>query len=432
MSTADATPRRRREPGRRNSNIYRRYDGKLEVGYRDSGGKQRWTRPFDTVTAAQKARDAILGAKGKGEQVRPNPRLRFGDAAERWLAEQVSELRPATRAAYENAVRVHLAPRWGSRRLDTIGVDDAARLVRELRAEGKAEWTISGITKAASRIFTFALRRSSWHGTNPIPLLENGERPKVSATPRRRIFEGDELAQTLTAAREPWRTLFAVAAVTGGRLSELLAIRWEDLDLIDPGAASVRIAGQVDRKGRRTALKTDESRRTIELPRQLAGMLLRHRAASPHSIGSALVFCARSGRALGQRNVTRALRAAMRAAVDVDGRPTFPALRDESPVARGAVPTFHAFRHSAASQAIRDGEGAEQVSWMLGHRNSNVTRAVYLHEIRDAERVAERRARMEARYGSALEALDRSSGQQPPPVTDAEVVDMRDVRREAQ
>jgi len=100
VSTADATPRRRREPGRRNSNIYRRYDGKLEVGYRDSTGKQRWTRPFDTVTAAQKARDAILGAKGKGEQVQPNPRLRFGDAAERWLSEQVSELRPATRAAY--------------------------------------------------------------------------------------------------------------------------------------------------------------------------------------------------------------------------------------------------------------------------------------------------------------------------------------------
>ena len=58
--------------------------------------------------------------------------------------------------------------------------------------------------------------------------------------------------------------------------------------------------------------------------------------------------------------------------------------------------------------------------------------AVYLHEIRDVERVAERRLRMEARYGSALEALDRSSGQQTPAATDAEVVDMRDVRRGAQ
>ncbi len=344
---------------------------------------------------------------------------------ERRLEAEVEEEFAALVAARERNV---LEPRWGARRLDSLTVDDAARLVRELRAEGKAEWTISGITKAASRIFTFALRRASWHGQNPIPLLENGERPKVGSTPRRRIFEGEELAHTLTAAREPWRTLFAVAAVTGGRMSELLALRWDDLDLANPNAASLTIEAQVDIKGERAALKTAESRRTIELPRQLAAMLLRHRSASPYSTGPALVFCARSGRALGQRNVTRALRLAMRAAVDTEGRPTFPVLHDGSTVAHGDLPTFHSFRHSAASQAIRDGEGAEEVSWMLGHRNSNVTRAVYLHEIRDAERVAERRARMEARYGSALEALERSSPRPPVDPSDSEVVDLRDVR----
>jgi len=49
----------------------------------------------------------------------------------------------------------------------------------------------------------------------------------------------------------------------------------------------------------------------------------------------------------------------------------------------------------------------------------------------DVERVAERRARMEARYGSDLEALDRSSGQQTPVAGNAEVV-VRQLRREAQ
>lgn len=179
-------PRRSREPdgkGTNNANIYRRYDGRFEVGYRDSSGKQRWTRPFDKITEARRERDRILGEKAQGEHVEPNPRLRFAEAAEQWLAEQVVGLRPATQAAYENAVRMHLLPRWGPRRLDSIEVRDAARLVRELRAAGKAEWTISGITKAASRIFTFARRHMRWHGTNPIPLLENGERPKVSGTP---------------------------------------------------------------------------------------------------------------------------------------------------------------------------------------------------------------------------------------------------------
>jgi len=118
--------------------------------------------------------------------------------------------------------------------------------------------------------------------------------------------------------------------------------------------------------------------------------------------------------------------------VDAEGRPAFPILHHGAKVGHGDLPTFHAFRHTAASQAIRDGEGAEEVSWMLGHRNSNVTRAVYLHEIRDAERVAERRTRMEARYGSALEALDRSSGQQAASAGSAEVVDMQGKRQKAQ
>ena len=70
----------------------------------------------------------------------------------------------------------------------------------------------------------------------------------------------------------------------------------------------------------------------------------------------------------------------------------------------GAVPSFHGYRHTAASEAIAGGDGVEEVSWQLGHRNSNVTRAVYVQEIKDAERVARRRAKMEAGYGPILEA----------------------------
>jgi integrase len=61
----------------------------------------------------------------------------------------------------------------------------------------------------------------------------------------------------------------------------------------------------------------------------------------------------------------------------------------------GTLPTFDSFRHTAASHAIAAGESAEEVSWQLGHRNSVVTRAVYLHELKTAERTARRRQRME-------------------------------------
>jgi hypothetical protein len=88
--------------------------------------------------------------------------------------------------------------------------------------------------------------------------------------------------------------------------------------------------------------------------------------------------------------------------VEGRGQATFPAHheRDERVRPRrarpGAVPTFHSFRHMAASHAIAAGESAEEVSWQLGHRNSIVTRAVYVHELKTAERTARRRKRMEA------------------------------------
>ena len=265
-------------------------------------------------------------------------------------------------------------------------------------------------------MFRYATTRLGWLGTDPTTLLGSGERPKTNATARRRIYRGDELAQTLAAATEPTRTLFAVAAVTGARLSELLGLTWRDLDLADVNAAEVRIEAQVDRTGERRALKTEESQRTVEIPAGLATAVKRHQLTSGVPASSAFVFATRSGRPLSQRNVLRALRQAQARAVDTGGRPTFPALVDALAAVRGktatkvpadAAPNFHGFRHSAASLALANGESAEEVSWQLGHKNSVVTRAIYVQELRTVERKARRRARMDALYAGALDALGR-------------------------
>ncbi len=426
MSTTKPKPRRTRVE----RNVYRRPDGKFEIGYRDSTGRLRWQTIDGGITAARAARDDALGRKGKGERVQPNPRLRFSDAADAWLAGQVAELRPATQVAYRNAIDNHLRPRWGTRRLDTITVDQVAALVRELRAEGKSEWTIAGIVMSANRVFKFARRRLNWHGENPVSALENGERPKTASSQRRRIFRGDELAQTIATAGEPYATLFALAAVTGARLSECLGLTWGDVAMDDLEATEITFAFQVDRQGRRQPLKTEASQRTVEVPFQVAAMLGQRKLASSNIGSDAFVFATRSGRPLGQRNVIRALRLAQERAVDDRGQPTFPVLhqRDENgrpvPVPHGAVPSFHSFRHTAASEAISAGDSAEEVSWQLGHKSSVVTRAIYVQEIKNAERVARRRARMEARFGNVMETVDRIKASKDAPPTVAEVVEM--------
>jgi hypothetical protein len=50
------------------------------------------------------------------------------------------------------------------------------------------------------------------------------------------------------------------------------------------------------------------------------------------------------------------------------------------------------------------GEGAEEVSWQLGHKDSTVTRKVYVQEVKSAERSARRREQMEQRCGRIVVA----------------------------
>jgi integrase len=234
------------------------------------------------------------------------------------------------------------------------------------------------------------------------------ERPKPSQGNRRRIFEGQELEQTIRAAGEPYRTLFTVAALTGVRLSELLALTWADVRLDDLDDAELEFGYQVDRHGKRQATKTDGSARTVPIPRELALMLAQHKIGSRFSQSSDSVFRTCAGRPFGQRNVTRALRAAERKAKDENGNPTFPLLHQQDdqgrqvPVQHGELPSMHSFRHTVASRALLAGESVDEIAFLLGHRDANVTRAVYVRELADTRRRSMRRSRMLAEYSDLL------------------------------
>ena len=401
----DKQPPRRERVER---NIYRRGSGVYEIGFKDASGKQRCRTVEGGITAARAVRDQLLAQRARGERVADNGRLRFGDAGERWLAGPVSDLRPATQGCYRNAVEQHLVERLGRRRLDAVTPDDLAGLVRELRREGLAESTIVIVIGVVNRIYRYAARRLGWVGTNPVPLMLSSERPKPSQGTRRRIFEGNELEQTIAAADEPYRTLFTLAALTGARLSELLGLTWDRVRVDEFEDAEVEFAFQVDRHGSLTATKTDGSARTVPIPPQLARILAKHKQRSSFVAASEFAFCTRTGRPFSQRNIARALRGAQSKATRPTGDPTFPALHvvDDAgePVRRphGAIPSMHSFRHTVASRALLAGESIDEVAFLLGHRDANVTRAVYVRELADVRRRSMRRSKMAAEFADVL------------------------------
>ena len=429
--------RRVRVQGADNRGVYWRSDGRLEIGYTDSLGKLRWAGPFETITAARGRRDEIAGDKSRGAIVRPSPKLTFGAAYERWLAEQVVDLRPRTRDGYRGYAENHLLPRWRGRRLDAIERADVAAMVRELRAQGYAEWTIASAVRVAGYVFRFAGDECGWRGVSPVAALKRGQRPRISETLDRRVYTRDDLEQVLAASSQPWRTLFRLAGVVGGRESELLGLWWDDLALDDLDAATIRFGFQVDRQGGRVELKTEESKAVLPLPRSTAAMLLEHKARTPAPTGPrTFVFATASGRPLGQRNVLRALYRAQERARRADGTPTFPELFEVD--ARGELrvdddgvdvprdvkrrelnlPHFHSIRHTAAM----DCDDAEEARDLLRHKNSNVTRAIYRAHFSDQRREL-LRARLEARHGRPDAATEAAAPSNTPGA--GEVVPMR-------
>lgn len=412
---ADASPAPRRVRVERA--IYRRSTGVLEVCFKDESGRLRWRTVDGGILAARRLRDDLSARRARGESVAPTPKLLFGEAADRWLNGPVLDLRYTTQVKYRSIVDGHLRHRFGAMRLDGVTADDLAQMVRDLRGEGKSEATIAVAVAVIGRIYKFAARRLGWSGTVPTTLMLSSERPKVSLAKRRPIFLGEQLEQTIGAAHEPFRTLFAVAALTGARISELCGLTWADVRIDDLDEAEIEFGWQVDRHGNRRPTKTDGSARTVPIPRELALVLGRHKLAASYCAPADFVFATRTGRPVQQRNVARSLREAQQRATDAAGRPTFPILHEVDadgrpvPVPRGVLPSMHSFRHTVASRALLAGESVDEVAFLLGHRDGTVTRTVYVREVADARRRALRRSRMAAEYAGALRvALDDERG----------------------
>jgi integrase len=76
---------------------------------------------------------------------------------------------------------------------------------------------------------------------------------------------------------------------------------------------------------------------------------------------------------------------------------------------------MHSFRHTVASRGLLAGESVDEIAFLLGHRDGNVTRAVYVREVADARRRLMRRERMAAEFAGVLNAPVATSTPTPTP-----------------
>lgn len=158
------------------------------------------------------------------------------DALVRFFRDTVPEriaaglLTERTAGDYRRQARRYVAPALGRLQLSAVTRHDVARLAASLSDRPVQR---NRVLAFVSRIFS-ETERWEWRPqhTNPARGIHRGREE-----PRRRILSGPELAALSRAlkraeeARGPSVAAIRVAALTGLRISEVLAMRWVDVDL---------------------------------------------------------------------------------------------------------------------------------------------------------------------------------------------------------
>jgi integrase len=333
-------------------------------------GKQH-IKTFPTKKAAVEWRGEMTVEKGRGLHVPASTSITVADAATRWLAQAQNDgLEPSTTAAYEQAIRLHIAPFLGGTKLVDLtaaGVEDFRNM---LRREGRSTVMVQKVATALGGIVAHAMSLGL-ASRNPVrEAAQYGKRrQRLDKRHTARLEVGvdiptkDELRLILAHASERWRPLIVTAIFTGLRASELRGLTWKDVDL---KAATLRVRQRADRWNTIGSPKSATSAREVPLAPMVVNTLKEWRLACPKG-EAGLVFPDDDGKVERLHNISRnALGKAQQAAGMCES---------------WKAPKYglHSLRHAAASLFIEQGFTAKKVQTLMGHSTIQMTFDVYGH-----------------------------------------------------
>ena len=291
----------------------------------------------------------------------------FADACAEYLRflEHDRQRKPSTVRDAQSIVRNHLLPVFGDRRLEDVSADAVERWARELgrdrplsnRSKQKIIVVFHGLMERARRVWKLQ--------SNPV---RDVDRPRTAPSAGGiEVFSPDEvLALARHAVDEKDGAVFLVAAFTGLRQGELIALRWRDVDF---AGEHIRVTASYT-NGALTSPKSGRVR-SVPLAPAAAGELARLSGREHWTGDDDLVFAGIAGTYLDASALLKRYKRALRAA--------------------GLRPLrFHDLRHTFGTTMIRKADIVRVQTWM-GHADIETTRK-YLHFVPrpdDARLVAE-------------------------------------------
>ncbi len=332
----------------------------VRLGTSDEG----WTRERAEAELANVLADVRRGVWRPGPPpVEQRPEPSFHEFASEWFDRHRQELRPRTREDYQWALTHHLLPFFAKHRLSQITIEEVDRYrAHKLREGALAANTLNKTITRLAQVLEVAVEYG-YLSANPA----RGRRRRAKATtPQRSWLEPEQVKPLVDAAAvrgqrgghltpaPRTRAIVATAVCSGLRVSELLALRWRDVDL-----ATGRIAVR--------SSKTDAGQRTIDVWPELRDELLAWKARAPHAGQADYVFATSTGQPDSRANVARALRRAVERANELLEGDVAP-LPDVTP---------HSLRRTFASLLYERGEDPVYVMDQMGHSDPKLALRIY-------------------------------------------------------
>ena len=266
---------------RKGENIYKRKDGRWEGRYlkHSPGEKTRFGYVYahSYREVREKLREAAAIWKEQPMTPKAEP-IRFRDAAIAWEQQTFPQVKQSTQVKYHTTLELHIFPYIGDTPLVELTHQKIETLSQNLLRKLSAR-SVSDVMSVLRSVLRFARA-----GGTDVPC--DGSSIRIRRPPVEiRVLTNSEqelLMRHIFADLTPRNTGLLLSLMTGLRVGEICALKWEDIAL-DEGTLYVRHTVQrlqnLSPEGPRTLIvettpKTPSSARAIPLPEELVRVLL--------------------------------------------------------------------------------------------------------------------------------------------------------------
>lgn len=344
-----------------------RWEGKYTLGYDPKTGKLiRKSVYGKTQKEVRLALSKIVSEMDSGTYAEPS-KMKVSQWLDEWLASYTMNIKPATRSAYEEHIRVHIKPSLGDILLKQLSTRDIQQLYTNLLKERElSPKTVRNIHGVLHR----TLEQAKLLGYVRVNPADAAVTPRVEKK-QVETLDAEDIGKFLAAIRgTKYEYPLFVAVFTGLRQGELLGLTWDCVDF-EHGMLLInkqhnRVKG--DTEFRFASLKNDKAR-VLTVADEVIDVLKLQKQRQESwaaALGNGwenpdnLVFTTEFGRYINNKILYQNFK---RIAKNL-GKPDL---------------RFHDLRHTYAVNSLRAGDDIKTVQENLGHATASFTLSTYAH-----------------------------------------------------